>query len=110
MPIHDLERYRFPSKLQHRAVSITIAPELFSFAETAAFCEQINDTIEDSDMLFPKKCDHDYEWQTYCGARVCNHCEDHAGLERCFCGWSKSSPGRGRQELEDMGEVIEDDG
>ena len=58
-------------------------------------------------MPFPVRCDHDYEFQTYCGVRVCNHCEDHAGLARCYCGWSKTDPGRGRQELEEMGETIE---
>ena len=59
-------------------------------------------------MNFTTKCDHDYEYQTYCGARVCNHCEDHAGLGRCFCGWSRSG-GDGRRELEEMGETIDDD-
>ncbi len=50
---------------------------------------------------------HNYEWADYCGARVCTECGDHATLERCWCGWSLTDPGKGRQELEDMGETIE---
>jgi hypothetical protein len=42
-----------------------------------------------------------------CGRAVCTACEDHPGLARCFCGWSRSSPGRGREELEELGERIE---
>jgi hypothetical protein len=51
---------------------------------------------------------HDYQWSDYCGAKVCVHCGEHKGLERCYCGWSKTSPGRGREELEEMGETIEE--
>ena len=47
MPIRELEDYRFPSKLQHRSVNITIVPELFGFAEIAALCEEINHAIDD---------------------------------------------------------------
>lgn len=50
---------------------------------------------------------HEYKFNRYCGAHVCIECDDHKGLERCYCGWSKTSPGRGRQELEEMGEVID---
>lgn len=36
-------------------------------------------------------CDHcstgHYYWRNYCGAYVCDKCEDHKGLCRCFCGW-----------------------
>jgi hypothetical protein len=28
-------------------------------------------------------------------------------LERCYCGWSCTKPGYGREELEAMGETIE---
>ena len=56
-----------------------------------------------------KSCNHEYDYMKYCGSRVCIHCGDHPGLERCYCGWSKTSPGRGRQELEEMGEQIEPD-
>ena len=34
----------------------------------------------------------------YCGANVCDDCEYHDGLARCYCGWSESG-GDGRQEL-----------
>ena len=50
---------------------------------------------------------HVYRLKGYCGAYVCLECDDHKGLERCYCGWSKTSPGHGREELEDMGETIE---
>lgn len=44
-----------------------------------------------------------------CGAYVCDVCEYHDGLVRCFCGWAASG-GDGYQELRDMGETIEGDG
>lgn len=43
-----------------------------------------------------------------CGVYVCGTCGTHQGLARCFCGWSRSG-GNGRQELEEMGEVIDED-
>jgi hypothetical protein len=49
----------------------------------------------------------DYEFYAYCGAWVCPECNDHRGLERCYCGWSRTSPGQGRRELEESGEVID---
>jgi hypothetical protein len=52
-------------------------------------------------------CRHAYTFDRYCGAYVCEHCGDHRGLARCYCGWSKTSPGHGREELEAMGETIE---
>lgn len=49
---------------------------------------------------------HAYEFSRYCGARVCRDCDDHQGLDRCYCGWSRS--GRdGYRELVEMGETIE---
>jgi len=54
-------------------------------------------------------CRHQYEWNDYCGARVCKRCGEHKGLARCYCGWSKTSPGRGYEELIEMGETIDDD-
>jgi hypothetical protein len=44
----------------------------------------------------------------YCGAWLCDECDHHRGLCRCFCGWSLSGAD-GRKELEDMGERIEED-
>ena len=43
-----------------------------------------------------------------CGAEVCNACDHHAGLVRCYCGWSASGSD-GRRELVEMGETIEPD-
>lgn len=54
------------------------------------------------------KCGGRYEMSKYCGARVCDCCEDHEGLVRCFCGWSRSG-NDGRIELENFGECIEED-
>jgi hypothetical protein len=53
-------------------------------------------------------CNHSYQWSKHCGAQVCAECDDHKGLARCFCGWSATSPGRGREELVEMGETIEE--
>jgi len=39
---------------------------------------------------------------------LCTSCSDHVGMERCYCGWSKSG-GDGRRELVDMGETIDED-
>ena len=54
-------------------------------------------------------CKGHYEFSRSCGALVCDTCDDHKGLSRCYCGWSKSSPGKGRQELEEMGETIDEE-
>ena len=54
------------------------------------------------------ECKHEYEWSTYCGAKVCWNCDHHQGLTRCYCGWSESG-GDGYQELVDMGEVIDEE-
>ena len=48
----------------------------------------------------------EYTFSRYCGARVCDDCDDHRGLDRCYCGWSRSG-GNGRAELEEMGETID---
>jgi len=53
--------------------------------------------------------EHVFDWSVYCGARVCDICDHHDGLERCFCGWSLTDPGNGRQELVDMGETIDEE-
>ena len=53
------------------------------------------------------KCKHDYVFSPYCCTYRCLKCDDHKGLARCYCGWSKTYPGRGREELEEMGEVID---
>jgi len=52
-------------------------------------------------------CLGSYEWSSYCGAKVCTECDDHEGLARCYCGWSRSG-NDGRQELIEMGETIEE--
>lgn len=51
---------------------------------------------------------HDYEFDRYCGAKVCADCGEHKGLDRCYCGWSRYG-GNGRQELIEMGETIEEE-
>jgi len=51
---------------------------------------------------------HDYQFRAYCGAKVCDSCEDHEGLARCYCGWAASG-GNGIRELVEMGEQIDDD-
>ena len=54
------------------------------------------------------RCKHYFEMDRECGVQVCVLCGEHKGLARCFCGWSKTSPGRGREELIEMGETIEE--
>jgi hypothetical protein len=41
-----------------------------------------------------------------CGAFVCEQCDHHIGLVRCYCGWSADG-GDGYAELIEMGETIE---
>ena len=53
--------------------------------------------------------EHTYEFFDYCGAYVCVDCGDHRGLDRCYCGWSRTNPGMGNQELKEMGEVIDEE-
>ena len=60
-------------------------------------------------MATTRQCRHEYEFSRYCGARVCYDCGDHKGLERCYCGWSRTSPGNGYSELIEMGETIEEE-
>jgi hypothetical protein len=43
---------------------------------------------------------------SYCGVLVCDACDQHKGLVRCYCGWAESG-GDGYAELEEMGETIE---
>jgi hypothetical protein len=50
-----------------------------------------------------------HELSRFCGAWVCDECDWHEGLCRCFCGWTANGSGNGRQELEEMGETIEED-
>ena len=43
---------------------------------------------------------------SYCGVLVCDACDSHKGLVRCYCGWAESG-GDGYEELEEMGETID---
>jgi ribosomal protein L37AE/L43A len=43
----------------------------------------------------------------HCGAWVCDECGNHIGLARCYCGWSASG-NDGLQELQEMGETVDD--
>ena len=54
------------------------------------------------------RCGGAFVWAPYCGVYVCEECDRHRGLARCYCGWS-SYGGDGRQQLEQMGEQIEED-
>lgn len=56
-----------------------------------------------------RKCKKgNYQRNNSCGAKVCDECGDHKGLERCYCGWAADG-GNGRSQLEEMGEVIDPD-
>lgn len=61
-------------------------------------------------MPKPKRCPCGGEMtkSRECGVPVCEECGKHEGLARCFCGWSESGED-GRAELEEMGEVIDED-
>lgn len=52
------------------------------------------------------RCGGEQVMSKYCGAFVCDECDHHAGLVRCYCGWSASG-GDGYEELLDEGETIE---
>ena len=54
-----------------------------------------------------KECGNNCFLSRSCGAYVCTECDNHEGLARCFCGWSISGK-NGRQELEEMGETIDE--
>lgn len=53
-------------------------------------------------------CDGRYTFSRGCGAYVCDECDDHKRLDRCYCGWSKNGR-NGLQELIEMGETIDPD-
>lgn len=52
------------------------------------------------------KCDGSTYFVHGCAAEVCDDCDHHKGLARCWCGWSASG-GDGRRELVEMGETID---
>ena len=49
--------------------------------------------------------EHDYR-STECYYRVCWDCDEHPGLDRCYCGWARDG-GDGYQQLVEQGEQIE---
>ena len=54
-----------------------------------------------------KSCEHENtHFDPQCATHVCDLCEDHIELDRCWCGWSRSGF-NSTAELLDMGEVIE---
>lgn len=55
----------------------------------------------------PCPCGGEFWYRHYCGAWVCEDCERHKGLCRCYCGWAEE--GNGRTQLEEMGETIEEE-
>lgn len=52
------------------------------------------------------ECGGDFHYSRHCAVEVCDSCDNHNGLARCYCGWSLSGED-GRQELIDMGETID---
>lgn len=52
------------------------------------------------------KCGGTFEFVRFCAANICDNCNNHKGLARCYCGWSETG-GNGYQELLEMGETIE---
>lgn len=55
-----------------------------------------------------EQCKGEATFHNHCGCYVCHECDCHQGLARCYCGWSLSG-NNGISELEEMGEVIEED-
>lgn len=47
-----------------------------------------------------------WHWSDHCGAWVCDTCDDHKGLARCYCGWAADG-GDGRRELIECGENLD---
>jgi hypothetical protein len=56
--------------------------------------------------MLKHKCE--YQFSSSCGAYICDTCGYHKGLARCYCGWAASG-GNGWQELEELGENVDDD-
>lgn len=54
------------------------------------------------------KCGGPMWFSRDCGVMVCDQCDYHKGLARCYCGWSLSGR-NGRSELVEMGETIDPD-
>ena len=53
-------------------------------------------------------CGGEYDYSRHCAVHVCDSCDDHHGLVRCYCGWSASG-GDGARELIEMGEYVGED-
>jgi len=51
-------------------------------------------------------CGGTYSFQRGCGCLVCDSCEDHRGMCRCYCGWTPHG-GDGYAELIEEGECID---
>jgi len=47
------------------------------------------------------RCGGTYYFNNYCGAWVCEECDDHKGLGCCFCGWKAGGEHVEPGELED---------
>ena len=54
------------------------------------------------------KCGGEMSRDNGCGVLVCDQCDNHKGLARCYCGWSANG-GNGLRELQEMGENCDDD-
>ena len=53
-----------------------------------------------------RRCE--FEFDSGCATDVCVSCDNHKGLDRCWCGWARSG-GNGRQELIEFGENLDED-
>tara|TARA_Y100000034_G_C6792351_1_gene354859 strand:+ start:439 stop:789 length:351 start_codon:yes stop_codon:yes gene_type:complete len=77
-----------------------------SLQEDLAEKGTIDENDKNNEQGSCRNCDGTYHFNKYCGAYVCDDCDDHKGLARCYCGWS-ADRGDGYRELLDMGETIE---
>ena len=84
----------------------------------AAACPLHNGAImanEQHDLDHPSEqpankcpCGGTFERSRGCGVKVCDTCDNHQGLVRCFCGWSADG-GDGEAQLREMGENVDED-
>jgi hypothetical protein len=60
--------------------------------------EVIEDHVEECQV-------HTYEWQDYCGVKVCRVCGNHKGLAKCYCGWNLEPGERLEDDVEPEEEI-----
>jgi hypothetical protein len=100
-----------PEKLEHGpawfftfGVMLTLLGEMvvIEFVKAIRRGEEVMTT----DERRCESCNAPARLSRYCGAVVCEECDHHNGLARCYCGWSTSGTS-GVVELEEMGEIID---